>query len=266
MVEPSKEMEDTYELLLNLENYLLENLKPGAQICNVYKSAVEFLKEKNPDFFKYFVIANFGWAILWFWHRMAYFRFVTGIEFRESLLVINEKCRQVIKPNMTFVLTLGAQNFPNPSAPNAEYKSASIFLSDTILVAEQGPCEILTIQAKNRCRANSIRFRNNAEEQSRNEENVNDQGRSKRSVVLQEQTRVWTFVVKLFKLRNFLAQANQWGQAQGSSAWIGRPVEWGSKSAPRGFARNRECPTRQEIEYFLQRSREVPERFRGEWV
>jgi nucleosome binding factor SPN SPT16 subunit len=115
---------------------------------------------------------------------------VTGIEFRESLLVISEKCKQIIKPNMTFVLNLGAQNFPNPTATDSEYKTASIFLSDTVLVAEQGPCEILTIQAKNRCRANSIRFRNNPEEQSRNEENVNDHGRGKRSVVLQEQTRV----------------------------------------------------------------------------
>jgi nucleosome binding factor SPN SPT16 subunit len=115
---------------------------------------------------------------------------VTGIEFRESLLVINDKCKQIIKPNMTFVLNLGAQNFPNSTASDSEYKTASIFLSDTVLVAEEGPAVVLTIQAKNRCRANSIRFRSNPEEQSRNEENVNNQSRTKRSVLLQEQTRV----------------------------------------------------------------------------
>lgn len=117
------------------------------------------------------------------------FSFATGIEFRESLLLINEKCKQVIKPNMTFILTLGAQNFPNSGASDSEYKSASVFLSDTVLVAENGPCEVLTVQAKNRFRSNSIRFRQD-EVQVKNEENVNDQGRGKRSVILQEQTRV----------------------------------------------------------------------------
>ncbi|KAI6182216.1 FACT complex subunit [Aphelenchoides bicaudatus] len=175
MVEPSKDMEDIYEFLLNLENFLLENLKPGTMICEVHKLAVDFIKEKKPDLLKYITTANFG--------------FGTGIEFREALLLINDKCKQIIKPNMTFVLNLGAQNFPNPTASDSDYKVASIFLSDTVLVAEQGPCEVLTLQAKNRCRTNSIRFRNNPEEQTRDEENVNDQGRTKRSVVLQEQTR-----------------------------------------------------------------------------
>lgn len=118
------------------------------------------------------------------------FRFATGIEFRESLLLINDKCKQLIKPNMTFIITLGAQNFPNPNATDVEYKTSSIFLSDTVLVAAEGPCEVLTAQAKNRFRSNSIRFRNQTEEQPKNQENVNDQGRTKRSVILQEQTRV----------------------------------------------------------------------------
>jgi nucleosome binding factor SPN SPT16 subunit len=60
MVEPSKDMEEVYELLLSLENFLLEKLKPGKEICDVYKAAMEFLKEKKPDFMKYVVTANFG--------------------------------------------------------------------------------------------------------------------------------------------------------------------------------------------------------------
>lgn len=91
---------------------------------------------------------------------------------------------------MSFILALGAQNFPNPKATDSDYKVASIFLSDTILVAAEGPCEVLTANAKNRFRSNSIRFRNQQEDDNqRAEENVADQGRTKRSVILQEQTR-----------------------------------------------------------------------------
>lgn len=145
-------------------------------ICDVYKSVVDYVKSRKPDLLKYITAASFG--------------FITGIEFRESMLVINDKCKQLIKPNMTFVITLGAQNFPNPTASDPDYRTASIFLSDTVLIAESGPCEVLTALAKNRLRSNSIHFRAQGEEQPKNQENVNEQEHPKRSVILQEQTRV----------------------------------------------------------------------------
>jgi nucleosome binding factor SPN SPT16 subunit len=60
MVEPSKKMEEVYDLLLTLENFLLEKLKPGVLICDVYRAAIDCLKEKNPDLVQYIITANFG--------------------------------------------------------------------------------------------------------------------------------------------------------------------------------------------------------------
>jgi nucleosome binding factor SPN SPT16 subunit len=63
-------------------------------------------------------------------------RFVTGIEFREGGLVINDRCAHLVKKNMTFVVALGLQNFPNETAKEDDKKVASIFLSDTVLISE----------------------------------------------------------------------------------------------------------------------------------
>lgn len=60
MVEPTKEIEEIYELLLGLETILLDNLKPERRVCDVYLAAVAFIKEKKPDLFKYIVSTNFG--------------------------------------------------------------------------------------------------------------------------------------------------------------------------------------------------------------
>ncbi|KAI6244064.1 FACT complex subunit [Aphelenchoides fujianensis] len=174
MVEPTSEMEEIYELILSAQNVLLEHMKPNTRICDSYRATLDFIKEKKPELVQYLVKSNFGFA--------------TGIEFRESQLLINDKCQQLIRPNMTFVIILGVQNFDNPRAKDSDYKTASMLLSDTILIAESGTAEVLTHLAKNRFRSNSIRFRNVENAAPRADENVVE-GRSKRSVILQEQTR-----------------------------------------------------------------------------
>ncbi|KAI6232490.1 FACT complex subunit [Aphelenchoides besseyi] len=173
MVEPTGEMESIYELLLAAQDVLLKSLTPGTRICDSYRAVIDYIKEKKPDLVQHLVKTNLGFA--------------TGIEFRDSQLLISDKCQQRVKPNMTFVVILGVQNFSNPKAKDSESKTASIFLSDTVLIVEDGPCEVLTHNAKNRFRSNSIRFRvENAA--PRPDENVVE-GRGKRSVIIQEQTR-----------------------------------------------------------------------------
>lgn len=88
---------------------------------------------------------------------------------------------------MTFVIALGLQNFPNKEAKDEAGKIASIFLGDTILISANGPNEILTEKAKIRLRSNSIRFRDD-NEQNNTLQTINET-RVKRSVILQEQTR-----------------------------------------------------------------------------
>lgn len=64
----------------------------------------------------------------------------------------------------------------------------------------------------------------------------------------------------------FLAQANQWRQAQRPSAWTSCEFEWGSKGTSCSLARSRECSTRQEVERFVQVAGEVPQWFGSQWM
>ncbi|KAI1722500.1 FACT complex subunit (SPT16/CDC68) domain-containing protein [Ditylenchus destructor] len=176
MVMPTPLMEELYELVLTTELAVIEALKPGSRICDAYEAGLKHFTEKKKDYVKYLQPTSFG--------------FVTGIEFREGLLLINSKCKQLVETNMTLVVAIGLQNFPNPASKDDSGKTASIFISDTILVCDNGPNEVLTERAKSRLRSNTIRFRgpetSNANEA---EEVANAQGRAMRSVVLQEQTR-----------------------------------------------------------------------------
>ncbi|KAI3413953.1 hypothetical protein GPALN_011424 [Globodera pallida] len=182
MVMPTPLMEELYELLLTTETAVVEALKPGAPMSAAYEAGIQHFRDKKPDFLQY-LVKNFG--------------FVTGIEFRESLFVINERCTHNVERNMVFVVAVGLQNFPNKATGDGK-KTVSIFLSDTVLISEDGPNDFLTMAAKNRLRSNAIRFREEDQQQQHQkvsgtaknaEETTIRGGRNKRSVVLQEQTR-----------------------------------------------------------------------------
>uniref|UniRef100_A0A914LQU9 FACT complex subunit n=1 Tax=Meloidogyne incognita TaxID=6306 RepID=A0A914LQU9_MELIC len=173
MVMPTELMEQLYELLLTTEAAIIDALKPGRPISEAYEAGINHFKEQKPDYLQY-LVKNFG--------------FVTGIEFRESGLLINERCNHLVEKNMTFIVAVGLQNFPNKEAKDDDKKTCSIFISDTILVCEDGPNDILTIAAKNRLRSNSIRFREETAKSSKEVEETLST-RTKRSVVLQDQTR-----------------------------------------------------------------------------
>lgn len=91
------------------------------------------------SFFELFKRRKVGFTRLFLRERMNFlllFRFATGIEFREGLLLINANCKQQVEKNMTFIVVMGLQNFPNPSASDEAGKTASIFISDTIFVCD----------------------------------------------------------------------------------------------------------------------------------
>lgn len=62
--------------------------------------------------------------------------FVTGIEFRESSLVIGPKNNAVIKKGMVFNVNLGFSDLENADSPDDRYKKYALFLSDTVVVNE----------------------------------------------------------------------------------------------------------------------------------
>lgn len=66
--------------------------------------------------------------------KMPFFRFLTGLEFRESSALISPKCNMEVSPNMIFVVYVGAQGLKNSSASDERAKVAAILLSDTVLI------------------------------------------------------------------------------------------------------------------------------------
>ena len=139
MIEPTSEMENIYEILLAAQTALVEKLKPGTRICDAYAAALDVIRDRKPELLSKIVKSNLGFVKVLFSTSnllVFFYSFVTGIEFRDPLLLINERCQHLVRPNMTFIVLLGAQNFDNPPKSDADNKTASIFLSDTVLVLE----------------------------------------------------------------------------------------------------------------------------------
>ena len=65
-------------------------------------------------------------------------RFVTGIEFRESALLLSPKCQLPLRRGMVLNVNLGLSGLTNPLAEDSAGKNYSLFIGDTVLVAEVG--------------------------------------------------------------------------------------------------------------------------------
>ncbi|GMT28456.1 hypothetical protein PFISCL1PPCAC_19753 [Pristionchus fissidentatus] len=175
LVQPSAELEEAYESVLAAEMKLIESLKPGARVKDAYEAAVKTLKPELRDkLYK----KELG--------------FLTGIEFREGSFTISADCEGVVRAGMVFIVSIGVAPLGKEDA-RKDIRQAAVLLSDTILVSDEGPNEILTEKAKNRLKSNVVRLNTNEEEEdtkrrSDNKENK-EMGRGKRSVVLTDQTR-----------------------------------------------------------------------------
>ena len=55
---------------------VINSLKPGARLCDVYEKGLKYIKEKAPEIVEN-LITHFGFGI--------------GLEFKENLYVINSK-------------------------------------------------------------------------------------------------------------------------------------------------------------------------------
>uniref|UniRef100_A0A1I7YJM3 FACT complex subunit n=1 Tax=Steinernema glaseri TaxID=37863 RepID=A0A1I7YJM3_9BILA len=178
---PSKELEETYEFLVSVHETLIKAMKPGVRVCDAYEETLKFVATKRKDLVDKLVKVNFGFA--------------TGVEFRESTMLINSKCQAIIKPDMIFVIYLGLQNIENSSAKEEQGKKAAILLSDTIRISAEGDNEVLTESAKIRVKSNVVRIKEDepmpSGSREDNKENSSGEryGRGKRSVVIQDQTR-----------------------------------------------------------------------------
>ncbi|OCB84155.1 FACT complex subunit SPT16 [Sanghuangporus baumii] len=121
VVDPTKEQEAVYSLLVSLQAELLSKMKDGVIARDVYMHAISYIREKRPELEKHFV-KNAGFSM--------------GMEFRDSHYLLSPKCSRPLKTNMVFNLALGYTDLDD-----ADGNKYSMLLTDTVKVDhEKGIC------------------------------------------------------------------------------------------------------------------------------
>ena len=111
--------QEIYNFLLSVEDEILKSLVEGAKLSDVYHAAQKFVKKEKPALLEK-MTNSLG--------------FVTGIEFRESSLVIGPKNNAIVKKGMVFVVNIGFADLENSETSDERHKNYSLFLSDTVVV------------------------------------------------------------------------------------------------------------------------------------
>lgn len=178
MVNPPDDMKANHEFLVELEDVILGALKPGNKLCDVYQAGIDFAKQKKPKLVEN-LTKNFG--------------FVTGIEFRETSLVIAPKTMAKVKKNQVYNVNIGLSNLTNKEASDKEGKTYALFIGDTVLVNESGPASIMT-NLKKKLNHVSILLKGDDEDDEEDEKENEPQpepitGRGRRTAVLDSKLR-----------------------------------------------------------------------------
>ncbi|CAF3015468.1 unnamed protein product [Rotaria socialis] len=133
LVNPSEEMKNSYQFLLDCEEVILRALKHDVPLCDVYKLVREKVTKERPELLSK-MTTNLGTAL--------------GIEFRESTIAITSKCTTQAKKGMTFQVSIGFSGLENPDGKDEQSKVYSLFIGDTIVVNEHESCTIYTSSKK----------------------------------------------------------------------------------------------------------------------
>jgi nucleosome binding factor SPN SPT16 subunit len=120
LVDPSKEQEANYKLLVQIHETILSTIKDGITTREVYSKALNVLKQKRPDLEKHFQ-KNVGYGI--------------GIETKDGTLMLSPKSGRTLKDGMTLVIQTGLQDIENKGSQAKKVKTYSLVLADTVRVA-----------------------------------------------------------------------------------------------------------------------------------
>ena len=129
MVNPSEKMQKDYEFLLEVFEKLLEKLKSGAKLSEVYEKVHNHINSKRSDLVDK-TTKSFGFGM--------------GIEFRESALLIGPKTSVCAKKGQVFNACVGFSDLTNPEGKDASEKKYALFIGDTVVINEDQPATILT--------------------------------------------------------------------------------------------------------------------------
>ncbi|KAF9426598.1 FACT complex subunit spt16 [Podila epigama] len=128
LIDPNKAQEKNYEFLLDVQRKILDSMKDGVKIKDVYNRAIDFIRNKKPELEKKFVKSlGFG----------------TGLEFRESSYLLSPKNTKELQQNMIFSLSVGFQDIENPKAADEPSKKYSLLLIDTVRITAES-AQVLT--------------------------------------------------------------------------------------------------------------------------
>ncbi|XP_062500756.1 FACT complex subunit SPT16-like [Corticium candelabrum] len=133
LVEPTQEQQDNYLFLVELEELVLDKLRHGVKLCDVYGATVDHVKAKKPEL-ESCLTRTIGFAM--------------GIEFRESSLMISAKTTAVAQKGMVFNINLGFSGLTNAAAVDEADKNYALFIGDTVVVQEGKPAESQTATKK----------------------------------------------------------------------------------------------------------------------
>ncbi|XP_050691706.1 FACT complex subunit spt16-like isoform X2 [Eriocheir sinensis] len=180
MVNPPDKMQKDYELLLELFDVLINKLKDGVKLCDVYEEVVTQLKQKKAD-----MVDKLTKAI----------GFGTGIEFRESALLIGPKNTAVAKKGQVYNANLGFSDLINPEASESNGKKYALFIGDTVVVNEDQPATVLTATSKKKLRNVGVFLKDDDDDEGDEEEEQSKGdtsgilGRGKRTAILDSKLR-----------------------------------------------------------------------------
>ena len=177
LVDPSQDIQDTYDFLVALEEKLLSKLVVGAKLSDVYDSVASKVKSERPDLVDK-LTKNFGFSM--------------GIEFRDAAISIAPNCNTVVKKGMVFNVNIGFSGLTNKSAQDKKGRDVALFIGDTVVVNPEGPATNLTT-SKKKIKNIAIFLKDaDSEEEKENKNTLPDPeqfGRGKRSAVLDQKLR-----------------------------------------------------------------------------
>lgn len=163
LIDPSSEIEKNYDFLLQVENKVIQSLKPGLTGSQVFNEVLSFIKSQRPDLEAHFT-RNVGWAI--------------GLEFRDSAFVLNAKNERVIHDKTTFDITVGFQGLTNSASKDPKAKTYSLLLSETVKLQNK-EVTVFTDYIKNRSDV-SFYFKDETENIKKEVADLGDGDRPKR--------------------------------------------------------------------------------------
>jgi len=90
-VDPTKDQENSYKFLLDIEQLIFKTLKPGTPLSTVMSKVLELIENKDPTLVDKFS-RNCGFGM--------------GIEFQETAYILNTKNPRTVKPGMVFNISI----------------------------------------------------------------------------------------------------------------------------------------------------------------